>query len=125
MEKEKVQTKIAYVYMKLAEQSIAEDAPLNVLVLVKNLSDERLVEPIRLYLSAADGEADFRLAVCEKRALAASHIEHLYFSVPAERFSSDFWDGVVHEEFIVAGGSTANEAAHNTAARQMVFIERN
>ena len=73
---------------------------LNILLVTENPTGQDVREVVRFYGSLGSG---WRELVAEEREFPAYSHPHLYFNIPADRFSADFWGEEVEELAIAAG----------------------
>lgn len=89
---------------------------LNVLLVTENVADEDLSVVIRIYGSLGK---EWRELLAEERELPAHSHSHLYFNLPAERLSADFWGEEVEELSLAAGLRPPGPSEQGT----LVFFE--
>ena len=87
-----------------AENPARAGQALNILLVTENPTDRAFTAPVTLWGSL--GEA-WRPLLTEERAFPAHSHPHLYFTIPAQRLSPDFWEGREVEELALAAGETA------------------
>ena len=75
---------------------------LNILLVTENPTERDVSQVVRFYGSLGSG---WRELIAEEREFPAHSHPHLYFNIPADRFSSDFWGEEV-EELAIAVGDT-------------------
>lgn len=74
----------------------------NVLLVTENPADQDVTQTVRFYGSLGTG---WRELLAEEKEFPAHSHPHLYFNIPAERFSAAFWGEEV-EELALAAGDT-------------------
>ena len=98
-----------------AENPAKRGQSLNVLLVTENTGDEDLTRTVRFYGSTGDG---WRELLAEERDFPAHSHPHLYFNIPAERLSADFWGEDLDEIALTAGETPPGEKDRGT----LVFI---
>ena len=89
-----------------AESTVHRGQSLNVLLVME--SRIAAAAPVRFWGNDGSG---WRLLLEEEREFPAEEHVHLYFNLPADRFSAPFWGGAAPEELSLAVGETAPETA--------------
>ena len=91
---------------------------LNVLLVVENPTQEALVRRIRFW--GSNGGPWRELLLSQPKSFPPESHVHLYFNLPADRFSSDFWGGEAPEELSIA---VCENAPTSPNAGILVFFE--
>ena len=100
-----------------AESTVHRCQSLNVLLVMESAEAETVSAPVRFWGNNGSG---WRMLLEEKRDFPAGEHVHLYFNLPADRFTASFWDGTAPEELSLAVGETAPGSAD---AGVLLFIE--
>ncbi len=99
-----------------AENPAKAGQSLNILLVTENPDGEDLTRTVRFYGSMG---RQWRELLAEERVFPANSHSHLYFNLPAERLSEDFWGEDVEELAIAAGVSPPEPGERGT----LVFFE--
>ena len=83
-----------------AENPARAGQSLNILLVTENPSDRDVIQPVRFYGSLGSG---WRELLAEEREFPAHSHPHLYFNIPADRFSEPFWGEEVEELTLAVG----------------------
>lgn len=86
---------VTYCALIPAENPARAGKPLNILLVAENAGDEPVNHVVRLFGNDGFG---WRELLAQERQLPAHDHAHLYFQIPADRFSAPFWDGEAPEE---------------------------
>ena len=100
-----------------AENPARAGQSLNVLLVTENPTDQDVTRTVRFYGSLGTG---WRELLAEEREFPAHSHPHLYFNIPADRFSESFWSGEEVEELALAVGE---EPPGPTEQGVLVFFE--
>ncbi len=87
-----------------AENPARAGQALNILLVTENATDQAFTAPVALWGSLG---GPWRELLQEEREFPAHSHPHLYFTIPAQRLSPDFWDGQEVDELALAAGETA------------------
>ena len=83
-----------------AENPAKSGQSLNILLVTENPAEREVRQVVRIYGSLGSG---WRELIAEEREFPAHSHLHLYFNIPADRLSEDFWGEEVEELAITAG----------------------
>ena len=98
-----------------AETTVRRGQSLNVLLVME--SPAATAAPVRFWGNDGSG---WRKLLEESRDFPAGEHVHLYFNLPAERFTAPFWGGRAPEEVSLFVGDAPPEAAD---AGVLIFVE--
>ena len=98
-----------------AETTIRRGQSLHVLLVME--SPEATAAPVRFWGNDGSG---WRNLLEESRDFPAGEHVHLYFNLPADRFTAPFWGGTAPEEVSLVVGDAPPEAAD---AGVLIFVE--
>ena len=99
-----------------AENPAKAGESLNILLVTENPTEQDVSQVVRFYGNLGSG---WRELMAEEREFPAHSHPHLYFNIPADRFSVDFWGEEV-EELAIAAGDTIPGAMEQGV---LVFFE--
>ena len=86
-----------------AENPARAGQSLNILLVAENLTGQAITQPVRFYGSLGSG---WRELLAEEREFPAHSHPHLYFNIPADRFSEAFWGEEVEELTLAVGDAS-------------------